>query len=151
MVVFTPKSMLRNKAAVSKVEDFTDARFQSVIDDRPSPPRTVSARSCFVSGKLYYELAAEQEKRAHGHRGLSVSTAVPVPEKKLRAIFDKYPNAHDVRWVRRSRPTGLVAVLRLVRREKFPERMGAIKRVSRRPMSAPSAGSSKVHESSSEG
>ena len=34
LVVFTPKSMLRNKAATSAVEDFTEVkRFQSVIND----------------------------------------------------------------------------------------------------------------------
>ena len=55
MVVFTPKSMLRNKAAVSSVADFTDGRFQSVIDDD-----TVRSRGrphvLLTSGKLYYEL-----------------------------------------------------------------------------------------------
>ncbi|MDM2423101.1 multifunctional oxoglutarate decarboxylase/oxoglutarate dehydrogenase thiamine pyrophosphate-binding subunit/dihydrolipoyllysine-residue succinyltransferase subunit, partial [Mycobacteroides abscessus] len=33
MVVFTPKSMLRNKAAVSDIKDFTDRKFRSVLEE----------------------------------------------------------------------------------------------------------------------
>ena len=57
MVVFTPKSMLRNKAAVSAVADFTTGGFEPVIDDPtvdPAKVRTV----LLTSGKLYYELDA---------------------------------------------------------------------------------------------
>jgi 2-oxoglutarate decarboxylase len=33
MIVLTPKSMLRNKAAVSPVAEFTTGAFQSIIND----------------------------------------------------------------------------------------------------------------------
>jgi 2-oxoglutarate decarboxylase len=148
LVVFTPKSMLRNKHAVSPVEDFTDARFQSVIDDPTNPDPNGVRKILFVSGKLYYELAAEQEKQGITDTAVvRVEQLYPVPEKKLGAIFDKYPNAHDVRWVQEEPANqGSWPFYGLFVREKFPERLGNLKRVSRRPMSAPSAGSSKVHE-----
>ena len=55
MVVFTPKSMLRNKAAVSAVADFTTGRFESVIDDSTVDPAQVQTL-LLTTGKLYYEL-----------------------------------------------------------------------------------------------
>ncbi|MEP6563367.1 MAG: multifunctional oxoglutarate decarboxylase/oxoglutarate dehydrogenase thiamine pyrophosphate-binding subunit/dihydrolipoyllysine-residue succinyltransferase subunit, partial [Nakamurella sp.] len=57
MVVFTPKSMLRNKAAVSSVADFTDGKFQMVIPDSTTDPTKIRT-VLLTSGKLYYELEA---------------------------------------------------------------------------------------------
>jgi len=33
LIVFTPKSMLRNKAAVSDIRDFTEQKFRSVLEE----------------------------------------------------------------------------------------------------------------------
>ena len=47
LIVFTPKSMLRLKAAASAVEDFTTARFRPVIGDTTRlDPATVVACCC---------------------------------------------------------------------------------------------------------
>ncbi|MBM7769967.1 2-oxoglutarate decarboxylase [Actinokineospora baliensis] len=149
LVVFTPKSMLRNKAAVSPVEDFTgDTRFQSVIDDPTTPDPAAVKKILFVSGKLYYELAAEQAKRALTDVAVvRVEQLYPVPQRKIGAIFDRYPNAADIRWVQEEPANqGSWPFYGLALPELFPDRVTRITRVSRRPMSAPSAGSSKVHE-----
>ncbi|WP_245931167.1 multifunctional oxoglutarate decarboxylase/oxoglutarate dehydrogenase thiamine pyrophosphate-binding subunit/dihydrolipoyllysine-residue succinyltransferase subunit [Actinokineospora auranticolor] len=149
LVVFTPKSMLRNKAATSPVEDFIDdTRFQSVIDDPTGPNPAGVTRILFVSGKLYYELAAEKEKRGQTDTAIvRIEQLYPVPQKKIGAIFDRYPNAADIRWVQEEPANqGSWPFYGLALPELFPDRLTRITRVSRRPMSAPSAGSSKVHE-----
>ncbi|GAA3016593.1 multifunctional oxoglutarate decarboxylase/oxoglutarate dehydrogenase thiamine pyrophosphate-binding subunit/dihydrolipoyllysine-residue succinyltransferase subunit [Actinokineospora globicatena] len=149
LVVFTPKSMLRNKAAVSPVEDFTgDTRFQSIIDDPTRPDPAGVRKILFVSGKLYYELAAEQAKRGITDVAVvRVEQLYPVPQRKIGAIFDRYPNAQDIRWVQEEPANqGSWPFYGLALPELFPDRVTRITRVSRRPMSAPSAGSSKVHE-----
>ncbi|GLZ38407.1 2-oxoglutarate decarboxylase [Actinokineospora sp. NBRC 105648] len=149
LVVFTPKSMLRNKAATSPVEDFlTDTRFESVIDDPSSPAPEGVRKILFVSGKLYYELAAEKEKRgAQDTAIVRIEQLYPVPQRKMGKIFDRYPNANDVRWVQEEPANqGSWPFYGLALPELFADRLTRITRVSRRPMSAPSAGSSKVHE-----
>ncbi|MGQ0840304.1 multifunctional oxoglutarate decarboxylase/oxoglutarate dehydrogenase thiamine pyrophosphate-binding subunit/dihydrolipoyllysine-residue succinyltransferase subunit [Actinokineospora sp.] len=149
LVVFTPKSMLRNKAAVSAVADFTgDTRFSSVIDDPTAPDPAGVTKILFVSGKLYYELAAEQEKLGATDTAIvRVEQLYPVPIKRFAAIFDRYPNARDVRWVQEEPANqGSWPFYGLNLPEEFPDRLTKLTRVSRRPMSAPSAGSSKVHE-----
>ena len=50
MVVFTPKSMLRNKAAVSSVDDFVDGKFESVIADQTVDPAAVRKVLLFGAG-----------------------------------------------------------------------------------------------------
>ncbi len=109
LVVFTPKSMLRNKAATSAVEDFTEVkRFQSVIND----PNYVDIDGnkvgdtdkvktiMLVSGKLYWDL--EKKREADGRDDIAivrVEMLHPIPFNRLREAFEAYPNATQVRFV----------------------------------------------------
>jgi 2-oxoglutarate decarboxylase len=147
LVVFTPKSMLRLKTATSPVEDFVEHRFKSVIDDETGLDQSAVRKVLLCSGKIYYELAAEQEKRAAKDVAvLRVEQLYPVPARKLTEALDRYPNATEVRWVQEEPANqGAWPFFGLALPELLPERF-AVKRVSRRPMAAPSAGSSKVHE-----
>jgi len=146
MVVFTPKSMLRNKAAVSSVADFTDGKFESVIADHTveaSGVRTV----LLTSGKLYYEL--DNYRRAHNITDVAVvrlEQIYPVPRRKLSHVLEAYPEVTDIRWVQEEPANqGSWTFLALALPEMIP-RLHGIKRVSRRAMAAPSAGSARVHE-----
>jgi multifunctional 2-oxoglutarate metabolism enzyme len=148
LVVFTPKSMLRNKAAVSEVADFTgESRFLSIIDDPTVTSPDQIRKVLFVSGKLYYELAAEKEKIGATDTALvRIEQLYPVPMKRLQAIFDRYRGVADFRWVQEEPANqGSWPFYGLHLPELFPD-IPRLTRVSRRMMSAPSAGSSKVHE-----
>ncbi len=148
LVVFTPKSMLRLKAATSPVESFTSGRFKSVLDDPTEPDPQQVRRLVLCTGKLYYELAAEQAKRgATDTAVVRLEQLYPLPKKKIDQLLEKYPNATDIRWVQEEpKNQGAWPFLGLVLPEKFPERMAGIKRVSRRQMAAPASGLNKVHE-----
>ena len=151
LVVFTPKSMLRNKAATSDIEDFTDSKFHSVFleptyesgDGDPSKVKRV----LMTSGKIYYELAARKLK---DHRDdvaiVRIEQLYPLPEHRIAEALEQFPNAADVRWVQEEPANqGAWPYFGLALPEKLPERLAGIRRISRRSMSAPSSGSSKVH------
>src|SRR5207253_8658421 len=55
LIVMTPKSLLRLKAAMSPVGEFIDGRFQEVIDDPEADPARVR-RVVLCSGKVCYDL-----------------------------------------------------------------------------------------------
>jgi len=146
MIVFTPKSMLRNKAAVSPTEDFTAGKFQSVIPDAVSDPAVVT-KVLFTSGKLYYELDAYRKANDITDTAIvRIEQIYPVPRRKLAHILGSYPNVTDFRWVQEEPANqGCWTFLALALPEMVPQLIG-IKRVSRRAMAAPSAGSLRVHE-----
>ncbi len=145
MIVFTPKSMLRNKAAVSAVQDFTGGKFQSVIPDGVVGGDV--KKVLFTSGKLYWELDAY--RKAHGITDtaiIRIEQIYPVPRRKLAHILESYPGVTDFRWVQEEPANqGCWTFLALALPEMLPQLTG-IKRVSRRAMAAPSAGSLRVHE-----
>jgi 2-oxoglutarate decarboxylase len=148
LVVFTPKSMLRNKAASSAVEDFTDqTKFMSVIDDAEVEPAK-ARKVLLTSGKLYWELVAERDKReANDVAIVRVEQYYPLPQKKLIAALSRFKGASEVMWVQEEPENqGAWPFFGLNLPRMFPELLGNLQVAARRPMAAPSAGSSKVHE-----
>ncbi|OZD91016.1 2-oxoglutarate dehydrogenase E1 component [Rhodococcus sp. 05-2256-B2] len=151
LIVFTPKSMLRNKAAVSNIEDFTDGKFHSVFDeptyDTGTGDRSKVKRVLMVSGKLYYELLARKQKDNRDDVAIvRIEQLYPVPTRRIREALESYPNATEFRWVQEEPANqGAWPFFGLALPELMPEKLVGIKRISRRAMSAPSSGSSKVH------
>ncbi|QZA08963.1 multifunctional oxoglutarate decarboxylase/oxoglutarate dehydrogenase thiamine pyrophosphate-binding subunit/dihydrolipoyllysine-residue succinyltransferase subunit [Mycolicibacter heraklionensis] len=151
LIVFTPKSMLRNKAAISDIKDFTDVKFRSVLEE-PTYEDGVGDRSkvtrvLLTSGKLYYELVARKAKDGRDDIAIvRIEQLAPLPKRRLGDTLDRYPNAQQFFWVQEE-PANQGAWPRfgLELPELLPEKLTGIKRISRRAMSAPSSGSSKVH------
>ncbi|APA96072.1 2-oxoglutarate decarboxylase [Nocardia seriolae] len=151
LVVFTPKSMLRNKAVISEVEDFTDNKFRTVLEEPTyesgNGDRTKVKRVLLTSGKIYYELAAEKNK--HNREDVAivrVEQLYPIPKFRLNEALEQYPNATDLAWVQEEPANqGAWPFFGLNLPEILPARFGKLRRISRRAMSAPSSGSSKVH------
>ncbi|WP_243859252.1 multifunctional oxoglutarate decarboxylase/oxoglutarate dehydrogenase thiamine pyrophosphate-binding subunit/dihydrolipoyllysine-residue succinyltransferase subunit [Amycolatopsis arida] len=148
LVVFTPKRLLRDKNVKSSVEEFTDqSKFLSVIDDAEVDPGTVR-KVLLTSGKLYWELAAEREKRGVDDVALvRVEQYYPLPKKKLLAAVERYANAREIMWAQEEPENqGAWPFFGLHLPRKFPDVFAELQVAARRPMAAPSAGSSKVHE-----
>ena len=151
LVVFTPKSMLRNKAAVSPVEDFTHGGYRPILDDPTfaSGDTDGVSRVLLCAGKLYYELVAAREKagRTNDIAIVRMEQLYPLATEELTAVLDRYPNADDVRWVQEEPANqGAWPFLGLWLPERMNGRLPHLKRVSRRRMAAPAAGVAKVHE-----
>ncbi|WP_410479395.1 multifunctional oxoglutarate decarboxylase/oxoglutarate dehydrogenase thiamine pyrophosphate-binding subunit/dihydrolipoyllysine-residue succinyltransferase subunit [Pseudonocardia sp. H11422] len=152
LVVFTPKWMLRAKQVVSPLSDFTGGRFRTVIDDpryrTNDGPASDVQKVLLCSGKLYWELAAARDKREITDTALvRIEQLYPLPDRQLASVLERYPNARDIRWVQEEPANqGAWPYFGLELPDKLPERLSGLKRVSRRRMAAPAAGSSKVHE-----
>jgi len=98
LVVMTPKSLLRHRAAVSPLSDFAQGGFQEVLGD-PSNPAEVE-RILVCSGKVYYDLAARREAEGRTDTAIiRVEQLYPFPADALRACLDRSPRVREVTWV----------------------------------------------------
>src|SRR5258707_13101202 len=77
LVVFTPKSMLRLKTAVSAVPDFTSGSFRPAMTDPGGADPARGRRVLLCSGKIYYDLA---RKRRAGQRDEGAGVPVEGPD-----------------------------------------------------------------------
>jgi 2-oxoglutarate dehydrogenase E1 component/2-oxoglutarate decarboxylase len=151
LVVFTPKSLLRAKAAVSAVADFTDEGFQPVLGDpgvggEPLDDAAVR-RVLLCSGKIAYDLGAHREAEGTADVALvRVEQLYPLPGAQVREALERYPNATDVVWVQEE-PANMGAwqFMALNLPEFLPEGR-RLRVVSRRASASPAVGSAKVHE-----
>ncbi len=147
MIVFTPKSMLRNKAAVSSVEDFTQGKFESILADPNAGDGSGITHVIMCTGKIYYELEAYRVANKITDTAIvRIEQLYPLPKRKLAFVLDSYPNANSFRWVQEEpKNQGAWPYLVEALPEAIPKLVG-VQRISRRAMAAPSAGSIRVHE-----
>ena len=144
LIVFSPKSMLRLKAASSSVEDFTSGSFQPVIDDQQGLDKNAVKRVIFCSGKVYWDLLAESEKRGTRDTAIvRVEQLYPTPVDEIKQTYAQYPNAELV-WVQdepaNQGPWTYIGLF-------LPKYMnGQVAKLVSRPASAsPATGSAKRH------
>jgi 2-oxoglutarate dehydrogenase E1 component len=100
LVLFTPKSLLRLPAASSPIESLTTGGFRVCLDDPEVGDRNLVERLLFCSGKVYYDLRAEKEKRGDFRTALvRLEQLYPFPSARLAEIAAGYPKAERAVWV----------------------------------------------------
>ena len=149
MIVFTPKSLLRAKAARSKVADLSSGTFEEVLGDPGAEAGTVDAeavtRVVFCSGKVAYAAMELRDEHKAPLAVCRVEQLFPWPYGAVDYELRRYPNATEIVWL-----------------QEEPENMGAwngikgrlyeahgddyeIRRVSRPESGSPAGGSPTVH------
>ena len=99
LVVMTPKSLLRLPAATSSVAELTTGGFLPVIDDAEIKSSEEVLRIVLCSGKVYYDLNAARLKSDDRRVAIvRLEQFYPFPERRLREIFARYPNASQLVW-----------------------------------------------------
>jgi 2-oxoglutarate dehydrogenase E1 component len=153
VVIMTPKSMLRNKLAMSVPEDITGGSWQPAMDDPTISDPAAVTRLVLCSGKIRWELVAAREK--YGLVGqvaiITLERLYPLPANDLAAILDRYRHVTDVRYAQdepsnqgawwymeRNLPAAVKAAL--------PDYDLVMTAFTRPESSAPSVGSHNLHE-----
>lgn len=96
LIVMTPKSLLRNPAAVSPLSDILRGGWQPVIADGSVKQ---AKKVVLCSGKIYYDLAAKREELQRTDVALiRVEQLYPFPEKDIAAAVNQH-KAKEVLWV----------------------------------------------------
>ncbi|MFY9287189.1 MAG: 2-oxoglutarate dehydrogenase E1 component [Alphaproteobacteria bacterium] len=101
LILMTPKSLLRNKLCVSKLEDMAiNTAFRQVL---PETATTLTddkkiRRVLICSGKIYYDLyTAREERKINDVAIVRLEQFYPFPDKLLSKELARYPKA-DVIW-----------------------------------------------------
>lgn len=97
LIIMAPKSMLRNKDAVSKFSDLQESVFEEVLDDDCAPKKP--KRIILCSGKVYWDL--------YNHRKdndikdsviLRMEQLYPFHKERVVALAEKYKSASTIVW-----------------------------------------------------
>ncbi len=146
LIVMTPKSLLRNPAAVSTMKELTDGSFRPIIDeDRFKKSKEKITRIVLCSGKVYYDLLAKSnEENITDTALIRIEQLYPFPDKLLATILKTYPALLELVWCQEE-PRNQGAWDSIKHRYRKLEDQYEVTCVSRPSAAAPAVGSHKVH------
>lgn len=146
LIIMTPKSLLRNKLAVSPLDDLFHGKFHNIIPEIDTLASDKVTRIILCCGKVYYDLLQKRrEENLQQICIIRVEQLYPFPKQDLVNEINKYPNAKEVIWCQEepqnqgvwfSSQHNMVECLRPLQRLHYAGREFA---------AAPSAGSLKLH------
>ncbi|MBA2240549.1 MAG: multifunctional oxoglutarate decarboxylase/oxoglutarate dehydrogenase thiamine pyrophosphate-binding subunit/dihydrolipoyllysine-residue succinyltransferase subunit, partial [Solirubrobacterales bacterium] len=117
LIVFTPKGLLRLKAAASQLSELTAGGFEFVLDDpKASERRDQIERLVICQGKVYYDLDGHEQREQMSNVAIArVEMLYPFPKDQIAELIGRYPNLRAVVWA-----------------QEEPQNMGAWKVMARR-------------------
>jgi 2-oxoglutarate dehydrogenase E1 component len=146
LIIMTPKSLLRTRGSFSDRSVLTEGSFQRFIGDPDVAPGDVRhVMAC--TGKVYYDLVAEREKRKRSDVAIvRVEQLYPFPASAFEQELDRYERAEKLSWVQEE-PQNMGAwqfirpLLEAATRERLP-----IDYVGRAASASPATGSPESHK-----
>lgn len=139
LINFSPKANLRHSGSYSAITDFTDGKFQELIDDRLADPSQVK-KVLFCTGKIFFEL--EERKTREQRKDIAVvrvEQLYPFPQQQLELLLKKYTGATWF-WVQEE-PQNMGAASFL----KMQLRNFSFGVISRQPSASTATGYNKIH------
>ncbi len=151
LIVMAPKSLLRHAMSASPLAQFTDGRFEPVLDGSVGAGGEERVKRVILcSGRIVFDLlqardAAPDEIRAET-AVIRLEQLYPFPEAHIDSVFQRYSRATQVVWLQEE-PANMGAwpyVQRtLARLSKLP---GPVQCVSRPARSSPAEGIPDMHQ-----
>lgn len=98
LILFTPKSLLRNKSVSCPLSDLASGGYRTVIGDSAAEPSAVK-RLILCSGRVYFDLEASRRERGAADVAIArVEELYPFPSQEIAAEMARYPNLEEVLW-----------------------------------------------------
>ncbi len=100
LIIMTPKSLLRNKEAVSSLDELANGVFQPIIGETDKQIKASEVKRIILcSGKVYYDLVnARKEKSRNDVAIMRVEQLYPFSHKYFSMQISTYPNVTEVIW-----------------------------------------------------
>ena len=101
LIVFTPKSLLRNQRSFSTVRELAEGSLRRVIDDPTAEGRREKVtRLLLCAGRIYYDITGSD--RYAGNEQVAVARVellYPFPRQEIVDLIASYPNLTEIIWV----------------------------------------------------
>ena len=152
LVIMTPKSLLRLRASMSRLEDLSSGGFKRLIDDASmEQKRDQVRRMVLCTGRIYYDLTAAEARRSVDDLAIvRLELLEPFRTDDLLGAIARYPNLRQLTWVQEE-PMNMGAWFHVKRRleGKLPKQL-VIGYVGRPERASPSEGYAAAHEAQQE-
>ena len=148
LIVISPKSLLRNPAATSSIDDLINGKFKTIIEDENLEYNDIK-KVILCSGKVFYDLDKRRnELKLTDIALLRIEQLYSFPYSDLEKSLQKYPNVEDFVWCQEEPANQGVWFSHRHRFQRVLDRFcsNQIRLVSRPSASAPAVGLNKLHK-----
>lgn len=148
LVVFTPKSLLREPYVMSSISEFTSGKFQRVLPDTKVSSKSAPSRVLLTAGKVGVDLIKERDAQERDDFAvIRVEQLYPLPHKEIEACLSQYPSDTEIYWVQEEpRNMGAWYFMKVKWDESGLGDKWPLKVVCRPESASPSTGSKKAHK-----
>lgn len=99
LIIFTPKSLLRNNMTYSKFSDIQYGNFKKIINEVDITNCNDITKIIFCSGKIYYELFSTRKQYNIKNIALiRIEQLYPFPKDEIIKIVNYYHNIQEINW-----------------------------------------------------
>jgi 2-oxoglutarate dehydrogenase E1 component len=102
LVLFTPKSLLRYREAMSHLDELAHGSFRPILDD-PSlddEARRRAERLVICTGKIYYDVVGHEGRDVRDEIAVArLEQLYPFPVSQYDELLSRYPNLKELLWV----------------------------------------------------
>jgi multifunctional 2-oxoglutarate metabolism enzyme len=101
LIVFTPKSLLRNQRSFSSVRELAEGTLRRVIDDPTAAERREQVtRLLLCAGRIYYDITGHERYTGNEQVAVArVEVLYPFPRQEIVDLIASYPNLTEIIWV----------------------------------------------------
>ncbi len=101
LIVFTPKSLLRNQRSFSPLRGLAEGAFRRVIDDPTGETRRDKVtRLLLCTGRIYYDITGHELYAGNERVAVArVELLYPFPRQEIVDLIAAYPNLTEIKWV----------------------------------------------------
>ena len=147
LVVFTPKSLLREPFVMSPLSDFTTGSFKRIILDTEVTPNQNPKRILLTAGKVGIDLLKRRKKDERSDFAvIRVEQLYPLPAEEIASALSAYPDGTPVYWVQEEpRNMGAWYFMKVKWDELGLSERWKLNVVCRPESASPSTGSKKAH------
>lgn len=147
LVVFTPKSLLREPFVMSSITEFTTGKFERLIPDPDVTPADSPQRILLCAGKVGVDLLKRRiEDERSDFAVIRVEQLYPFPHREIQAELSRYAAGTQVYWVQEEPRNMGSAYFTKIKWEEFElHQRWPLLLVCRPESASPSTGSKKAH------
>lgn len=141
LIIFSPKSLLRHRVAVSNLIDLTKNHFQEIIPEIDVHNHEAITRLVVCSGKIFYDLLeARRNRNLENVVIIRIEQLYPFPQDLYRAQVKQYPNIIHLIWCQEEpQNQGAWFIIQQYLWDNLPENV-KLKYVGRQSAAAPAVG-----------
>ena len=100
LIVMSPKSLLRKSLSFSPLKEFTQGKYQPVLDETEKISKSKVKKIILCSGKIYFDLyEAREENNIKDCAIIRLEQFHPFPREQMQKTLSQYKNAIELIWV----------------------------------------------------